>query len=253
MENKLIGKQSYLKLKSLVSLFAAVLLSVAPVFSEAINTTNTKSTSQEQKQQQSLEQTSTALKPLSTQQMQSSAQQTAESQSSNQELTEPSDLLSNQDSLLNQLDSKLQALDLQVTTLEQSITSSLATNEQLKNQLNSCKETIASLQTDLSQLSDRLQDSNESLAKVQDDLDAYDLKVKNLELQISIYKPVIRNTYISEGIVTAAGIALIFIGNNLPENKDIITSVGIGVCSAGGICLTTTGITQLIKLFSKKN
>src|SRR5574344_1024676 len=128
MENKLIGKQSYLKLKSLVSLFAAVFLFAAPVFSEATNIANTESTSQGQKQPQILEQSSTTLKPLSMQQTQSSAQQTAESQSLNQESTEPSDLLSNQDSLLNQLDNKLQALDLQVATLEQSITSSLATD-----------------------------------------------------------------------------------------------------------------------------
>jgi DNA repair exonuclease SbcCD ATPase subunit len=253
MENKLIGKQSYLKLKSLVSLFAAVLLSVAPVFSEAINTTNTESTSQGQKQPQILEQSSTTLKPLSMQQTQSSAQQTAESQSLNQESTQLSNLLDEQDNLLNLFDSKLTTLEAQVTTLEQSVKDSSATNSQLESQLKSCKETITNLRTDLSQLSDRLQDSNESLAKAQDDLDAYDLKIKSLELQISIYKPVIRNTYISEGIVTAAGIALIFIGNNLPENKDVVTSIGIGICSAGGICFTTTGITQLIKLFSKKN
>lgn len=94
-----------------------------------------------------------------------------------------------------------------------------------------------------------MQDSNEWLAAAYDDLDKYDLKVKSMELQINMYKQTVLNTYISEGAVTVAGIAMIFIGR--AADQDMLTSAGIGACAAGGVCLSTTAITQLIKHFKK--
>lgn len=231
---KLIGKQFWLKPKSLASLFAAVLLFAAPVFSEAIDTVNTNLTKQEQSLSQNSEQNSTAQSQALLPQKQNSAQQSSTSQNSKPESTQLSNLLDEQDNLLNLFDSKLTTLEAQVTTLEQSVKDSSATNSQLESQLKSCKTTISNLRTDLSQFGERLQASNESLAQAYSELDAYDRRIANAEKRVKashIAGPVLMFTSGAAAGVAAFGLYELANGNDAGRYMLIYGGAVSGICA----------------------
>ena len=231
---KLIGKQFWLKPKSLASLFAAVLLFAAPVFSEATDTVNTNLTKQAQSLSQNSEQNSTAQSQALLPQKQNSAQQSSTSQNSKPESTQLSNLLDEQDNLLNLFDSKLTTLEAQVTTLEQSVKDSSATNSQLESQLKSCKTTISNLRTDLSQFGERLQASNESLAQAYSELDAYDRRIANAEKRVKashIAGPVLMFTSGAAAGVAAFGLYELANGNDAGRYMLIYGGAVSGICT----------------------
>lgn len=231
---KLIGKQFWLKPKSLASLLVAVFLFAAPVFSEATDTVNTNLTKQEQSLSQNSEQNSTAQSQALLPQKQNSAQQSSTSQNSKPESTQLSNLLDEQDNLLNLFDSKLTTLEAQVTTLEQSVKDSSATNSQLESQLKSCKTTISNLRTDLSQFGERLQASNESLAQAYSELDAYDRRIANAEKRVKashIAGPVLMFTSGAAAGVAAFGLYEFANGNDAGRYMLIYGGAVSGICT----------------------